>query len=390
MKWFVMILLAVALLPLLSVDTAHAQMLGGGGLTRKYDAGAPWVMAYYVGYQNGYLKPKDVDYSLITHIVVGGVGIEADGSLDEHWHLPNGDGKAMARDVVWRAGKAGVKSLVWLGGPNEADKLFSATDDAVRGTTVKNILALVDEYGFDGVDIDWEPVRAKDEPRLLALVKDLREARPELLITVPINWVPLTIISKKDLSVYAELSKYTDRLFIMSYSMSGPWSGWRTWHSSALDGATLTTPGSVDSSVVAYLKAGVPRERLGIGVGTYATCFAYPVKKPRVTYPKGFAPSNVSVMSNRTLMDGYYNKKYEKWDDKAKVPYLSFSKARGANKCGMISFENARSLNEKALYIKENNLGGVLVWNIGTGYMPEASRSKRHELLRAVVTPLIK
>jgi chitinase len=88
-------------------------------------------------------------------------------------------------------------------------------------------------------------------------------------------------------------------------------------------------------------------------------------------------------------MDGYYSKKYERWDDKAKVPYLSYSKARGANKCGLISFENTRSLTEKAKYVRENDLGGVLVWNIGTGYMPEASRSKRHELLRAVATPFI-
>ncbi len=375
-------LLFIGLL-VLPYGALHAQMLGRSAV-KDTKADVPWVMAYYVGYQNGYLKPKDVDYSLMTHIVVGGVGIEADGSLDEHWHLPNGDGKAMARDVVRRAQRAGVKTLVWLGGPNEEDKLFAATDNKVRKTTVDNILALVDKYGFDGVDIDWEPVRAKDEPRLLALVKDLREARPDLLITVPVNWVPLTIAGKKDLSMYAELATHVDRLFIMSYSMSGSWSGWRTWHSSALYGATLTTPSSVDSSVMAYLKAGVPSERLGIGVGTYATCFTYPVKKPSTAYPKGYSPANTTVMSTRTMMDDYYSKKYEKWDDRANVPYLSFNKARGANKCGMISFENKRSLAEKARYVNEQGLGGVLVWNIGTGYFPEASRSKRHDLLRAV------
>lgn len=343
-----------------------------------------WVMAYYVGYQNGYLKPRDVDYTLMTHIVVGGVGVKADGSLDEHWHLPDGDGRAMALDVGKRAKKANVRTLIWLGGPNEEDKLFAATSDAVRPTTVKNILALVDKLAYDGVDIDWEPVRKQDEPRLLALVRDLRAARPNLLITVPVNWVPSNIAATKDLSVYRDMAQYADRLFIMSYSMAGPWTGWDTWHGSALSGATSKTPSSLESSVAAYRRAGVPAAKLGIGVGTYATCWKYPVKRPATSVPANYAPAMVKSMSMRTLEDDYYAKRYEKWDATAQVPYLSFSKKRGDLACGFISYENERSIAAKTAYVTSQALGGALVWNIGTGYMPDNSRSKRHPLLGAV------
>ncbi len=63
------------------------------------------MLTYYVGYQYGTLKPKDVDYSLMTHVVVGDVGVLSDGSLSEHWHMPAGGGRAMALDVGWQAKK---------------------------------------------------------------------------------------------------------------------------------------------------------------------------------------------------------------------------------------------------------------------------------------------
>lgn len=346
----------------------------------------PWVMPYYAGYQNDYLKPRDIDFSVMTHIVVGGVGINADGSLNEHWHMPKGGGNAMALDVGKRAKRADVKTLVWLGGPNEEDKLYAATSDAVRSVTVKNILALVDRLGYDGVDIDWEPIRAQDGPRLVALVRDLRAARPDLLITVPVNWVASSIIFKKDLSLYKELSLYVDKLFIMSYSMAGPWDDWQSWHTSALAGDTKSTPTSVKTSVFAYLRAGVPKEKLGIGVATYAVCWEYPVTRPAQLLPTGFTSAKVHSMSMRTMLGDYYASKRERWDTKAQVPYVSFTKETGDFSCGFISYENKRSLALKGEYVRKQGLGGVIVWNLGTGYAPDSGSKNRHALLRSIYT----
>jgi chitinase len=350
--------------------------------TSRSKSEKPWLITYYVGYQNGYLKPKDVDFSLMTHVVVGGVGVNADGTLDEHWHLENGDGHTMAKDIAKYADKKKVKKLIWLGGPNEEDKFYSATSDENRKKFVKNIITLIDELGYDGVDIDWEPVRAKDEPRLLSLVKDLRKADKNLIITVPVNWVTSSIIGSKDLSVYKKMSPYVDKMFIMSYSMAGAWPGWNSWHGGALRGEGGNTPSSIDSSVNAYLDAGVPNGKLGIGVGTYATCWEYPVKKPNQTLPTSFNSRDTHVMSMRTMMDEYYKRTYEKWDSKAKVPYLSFKKKQGDFECGYISYENTRSMKEKVAYVKKNKLGGVMIWNIGTGYFPENRTSKRNPLLK--------
>jgi len=378
----VTLLISLFLAPFSSIQAA---LLGSTKATQENETTETdvWLLTYYVGYQNGTLKPKDIDFSLMTHVVVGGVGVQADGTLDEHWHLPNGDGRKMALDVGERAEKAGVKKLVWLGGPNEEDKFFSATSDANRAKFVKNILTLLNDINYDGIDIDWEPIRAQDEPQILKLVQDLRKADPDIIITVPVNWVPSSIIFSKNLSLYKNLSPYVDKMFIMSYSMAGPWSGWKSWHGGALGGESISTPASIKTSVYAYLRAGVPEKKLGIGIGTYATCWESPVKRPNQTLPTSFYSRDMHTMSMRTMMEDYYKRKYEEWDNKAKVPYLSSSKKIGDFECGFISYENKRSVEEKVAYMKRMNLGGVMVWNIGTGYFPKNSVSKRHPLLSA-------
>ncbi len=361
----------------------HAGLLGGGASVSggaKQDT-SPWLMTYYVGYQYAYVRPRDVDYSLMTHLVVGSVGVGADGTLREHWSMPQGGGRTMALDVGRRAEQAGVKRLIWLGGPDDRAAFASSSSDRYRATFVRNIVALVATLDYDGVDIDWEPLRAADGPLILALVRDLRAAAPNLLITVPVDWVTMTRVG--DRSLYPKLAAYADKIFVMSYSMAGSWGGWKTWHGSALAGEGSSTPSSVRSSIDAYLRAGVPKGKLGIGIGTYATCWEYPVRRPGERVPAAFMPADVHTMSMGTLFDDYYLKKYEKWDSAAQVPYLSFPKARGDLSCGFVSYENARSVTAKAQYVIDQGLGGALVWNVGTGYLPDASRSKRHELLKA-------
>ena len=363
----------------MTLHSAHAASVG------ETEADRPWVMSYYTDYQTGYLLPKDVDYSLMTHIVVGAIGVTATGTVREPGKTAGGMWHDLATDIEVRAHREGVKTLLWLGGPGKQDAFKSASSDQYRASFVRNILTLVDALKYDGVDINWEPIRPEDASSTLALVRDLRAARPTLLITLPIDWVPTTVANKKDLSLYLQLASYVDRLFIMSYSMAGPWPGWKSWHGSALAGHTSSAPSSIRSSVAAYVAAGVPKNKLGIGIGAYATAWEHPVRSVRQTLPKTFVPADVHTMSMRTMYERYYSKKAEKWDGVAKVPYLSFKKARGDFSCGFLSYENRKSVLEKARYVKSEKLGGVLVWNIGTDFLPEElNKGNRFPLLRAV------
>ena len=120
---FILFIVFALFVPIKSIE---AGLLVGKKDSEKKDS-KEWLLTYYVGYQNGYLKPRDVDYTLMTHIVVGGVGVNSDGTLNEHWHLSNGDGRDMALEVGKRADREDVKKLIWLGGPNEEEKIKSAS-----------------------------------------------------------------------------------------------------------------------------------------------------------------------------------------------------------------------------------------------------------------------
>lgn len=347
----------------------------------------PWVLSYYVGYQNRYLKPEDVDYSLMSHVAVGAVGVNADGTLDPHFSLEHGSadgsGKAMAKRVAQLGHGFGTKSLLWLGGPNDDEDLYQASTDANRAVFVKNIIALADELSFDGVDIDWEPITEKDRPVLLALVKDLRAARPNFIITIPINWVVADHTYELSSEWFATLSQYADKLFVMTYSMAGPWAGWSVWHSAALKGESTKTPSSVASSVTYYLNAGVPKEKLGFGIGLYAECWRGPARRPGTVLPATYT-DKIASLTLRYAQKAFYDKKSAKWDSIAKVPYLSFSKPKGDEQCEFVSFEDARSIREKTAYLKKQKLGGVIVWNLGTGYFPDEPYARRFTLLKEI------
>lgn len=53
----------------------------------------------------------------------------------------------------------------------------------------ERVVALRKAVGYDGYDLDWEPVPPADEPALLALFRALRAADPGALLTMPVNWL---------------------------------------------------------------------------------------------------------------------------------------------------------------------------------------------------------
>jgi chitinase len=357
----------------------------------------PWLLSYYTGYQYHYFKPRDIDFTLLTHIAVGGVGVNEDGSLREHWHRDGDavqqkkDGRKMAKDVKRYADKKHVATMLWLGGPNEHDVLYAAASNATsRARMVKELLALLDEVGYDGIDINWEPIRLQDREPLLRLVQDLRTVRPEIILTVPLNWVATNSSDVRELAWYATLAQYVDKLPVMTYSMAGPWNGWDVWHGGALYGDDPTqTPSSVRSTIETYEKVGVPSEKLLLGIGAYGTCWEYPVQHPGERVPLGYGSNKLGVLALRTIDSQYADDGREQWDSVARAPYLTFREATGEYECGFISFENKRSVREKAEYAVDSDLGGVMFWNIGTGYYPDERRSaKKYPLLREVADTL--
>ena len=178
------------------------------------------------------------------------------------------------------------------------------------------------DYGFDGVDLDWEPVETADQAPLKALAVALKAAKPGLLLSVPVNFVNANFPGEEARPSFAALAQTVDRLNIMSYGMAGVYEGWKSWHSSALTGEGDSTPSSVDSSVKAYLAAGIPASKLGVGIGFYGLCYQG-VLGPNQSAAGMKIAADDGQMSYANIMGGYFTPAAKKWDAAAKVPYLS-------------------------------------------------------------------
>lgn len=347
-----------------------------------------WVTGYYVGYQRDLYPLPAVDFSALTHIVIGRVRPRADGTLVTDFDIDAVQGPIWAKQVVNAAHAAGRKAIVMLGGAGEYDGFVGAASNANRARFVNNLVALANEYGFDGYDIDWEPIEVKDQPFVKLLAQDLRAAAPGKLLTIPIGWVNNNFPEQAE-PWYASIAPLFDQVNIMSYGMASGFWGWNTWHSSAIYGETGMTPSSIDSSVRLWRQAGIPAAKLGIGIGFYGSCWRGVTQPYQSTQgvDTGGLPINGNddnVMSYTNIMTQYHTPAAKRWHEAAKAPYLSSTTRLGPQQCNFVSYEDPQSIAEKAVYVKQNGLGGTIVWTISQGYLPNAPAGQRDPLMQAL------
>ncbi|HEX6039444.1 glycosyl hydrolase family 18 protein [Longimicrobium sp.] len=346
---------------------------------------ARWVSGYYVGYQRDLYPPDQVDMTLMTHLVVGRIRPAADGSVIADFDIDDVNGPAMARTLSTRAHAAGIKAILMLGGSGEYAGFVGAASPANRARFVTNLLRVMDELGYDGLDVDWEPIQAADRAPLLALLQALRAARPGIILTVPVGWINNNFRSDAD-AWYAQLANAVDQMNLMTYDMAGNWGGWESWHHSALYDEAPHRPSSVSSSVQAYLDAGVPAAKIGIGIGFYGSCWRG-VTEPRVALDgrPGVSQGNSdNDMSYTSIMTRYMAPGARRWDTAARVPYLSFPQGTGPQNCSFVSYEDEESIAAKGQFVRSRGLGGTIIWTIGQGRMPAAPAGSRDPLLKAV------
>jgi hypothetical protein len=351
-------------------------------------ASGRWVSGYYVGYQRGLYPESEVDFSNLTHLLVGRIRPAADGSVIANFDIDDVNGPQMARTLSTRAHQAGRKALLMLGGEGEHAGFVGAASAANRARFVTNLLATMDALGYDGLDVDWEPIELADRAPLLALLDALRAARPNILLTVPVGWVNMNFASEQADPWYVQLAARVDQMNIMSYSMAGPW-GWEVWHHSPLTDHAGMRPSSVSGSVQAYRAAGVPAAKIGVGIGAYGSCWHSPVT-PRQMPGAGVLMSfGDNSMSYTNIMSQYFVAANRVWDAAAQVPYLSFTSPRGPAGCAFVSYEDEQSVTAKGAFVKAQGLGGTIVWTIGQQRLGPTATGSRDPLLRAAYQAIV-
>ncbi len=335
-----------------------------------------WVTAYYAVWvqQAKAPSPDQIDYSAFSHLIHFALVPAADGTLDTS---KDNIAPADSAAVIAPAHKAGRKVLLSVGGWLSAAAFRSAYSDAHRTVFVANLVQMVQSRGYDGLDVDMEPLEASDALGYEVFIRDLKTqmtaANPKLLLTAATAAQP---------EIFARLSPQFDQINLMTYDLAGPWTGFKTWHNSALygDGPTLMNPGqpfpSASGMVELFIAAGVPRRKLGLGAAFYGTVWTG-------ADAPGQPVSGVTMKTGVTyaaILATYYQPGRAHWDPLAQAPYLSID---GPSK-QFVSYDDETLCIKKVEYARAQGLGGVMVWELGSGYCPALPPGQREPLLSAV------
>lgn len=359
-------------------------LLGPSGAAGVEPA-SPWVTGYYPGWRQARLPPGELDYGALTHLIHFAVVPREDGTLDAGVNLLT---PANVTAAVSAAHGAGRKILVAVGGQDSRAGFVGAMSSGRRAAFIEALVSFMVAGGYDGIDVDMEEVRPEDGRDFSLFIRALRAkldaVSPRPLLTAAVLWEP---------RLFARLAPRFDQLNLMTYNLSGPYPGWVVWHSGALyDGGRRFPDGrsslpSVDGLVDRFLAAGVPREKLGIGLSYNG----YVWKGPDVKGPgEGWeaAPAMKSA-PYYTLAELYDIKEHDehspgyRWDARAQAAYLSVA-AEGSGDGVFVSYDNAQSARKKLGYVREKGIGGVIVWDLGAGYRPEQPAGGRDVLLQAL------
>ncbi|WP_208589753.1 glycoside hydrolase family 18 protein [Gracilibacillus suaedae] len=285
----------------------------------------------------------------------------------------------------------GLRTLLSIGGWTFS-KNFShiAASEDTRETFAKSAVAFMRKYEMDGVDIDWEyPVsggqegnvhRPEDKENHTLLLQTIRdqldkaeeEDGKEYELAIASSANP-SYLENNEMEKIAEIVDFID---IMTYDFNGSWQSTSAHNAplfadpTAMDaGVPDTDVFNVDTAIEGHLNAGVPANKLVMGLPFYGRSWAGCDNAENS--PNGGYYQNCQGAGDGTWEQGVYdyddimaNKLTDEqytayWNDISKVPYL-FNEETGE----FITYDDERSIADKIAYLENRQLGGAMIWEL--------------------------
>ncbi len=261
-----------------------------------------------------------------------------------------------------------LKFVLSIGGWSAGGFSEVASTEQSRLNFAKSAVKIVTDCRLDGLDIDWEyPCysvagisASKDDKKnftlyIKALREELNTINKDYMLTIAVgagNY--FTRGTEMDI-----VQQYLDYVQLMTYDMIGGFSMATGHHTNLYTPTVSLSDSSVDTTVKVFVDAGVPIEKLVIGVAFYSRQWSgVPnVDNGYMQHAKtagGYGPGYSD------LIEKYVNKNnfIRYWDDEAKAPYLFDGNI-------FITYDDTESIKYKAEYVKEKNILGIMYWEYG-------------------------
>lgn len=330
---------------ILYIITAAALLLGSCSADKKAIESDKVVIAYVTSWSSVIPDPAH-----ITHInyAFGHVTNSFDGvRIDNPERL-----KAM---VALKEVKPELKVMLSVGGWGSGRFSEMAATDANRKSFAKDCLRVVEEFGLDGIDIDWEyptsdaagiSASPEDTDNFTLLMKELRKALPAgKLLT-------MASVATAEYVNFKEVIEYLDFVNIMTYDMASA-----PKHHSGMYRSEMSPGITCEEGILAHFEAGVPMEKLVFGMPFY-----------------GRASGVLEGFNDyKNLLQLPADKFTAEWDDIAKAPYLVEVESGNV----VCTYDDPRSIAIKCDYIAEKGMKGAMYWDYD-------GDTEDHTLARAV------
>jgi chitinase len=261
-----------------------------------------------------------------------------------------------------------LKVLFSVGGWTyaQAGHFAFALDAGLRQAFVKSAIQYIEDYGFDGVDIDWEfPANDKEKDAYTALFTELRTAldalqkskgdsSPYILSTAvsmgPANYAHYDV---------GKVDSQIDFWNLMAYDYAGSWSNYTADNANLYYGET--TGFNTDQALQYYFKQGATPGKMTLGLPLYGRSFV----GTDGIYEK-FSGIGTADTAHGSWEAGVYDYKALPLDGakvtENKTSVASYSYDSAAKQ--LISFDTPNIIKLKTEYLVKNKLAGSMFWEL--------------------------
>ena len=357
-----------------------------------------WISAYFASWQHfeppeghwGVLPADEIDFDAFTHLIYFAVTADTNGTLrDDPNIFP-----ARLESIVRASHHNDTPVLISVGGWGNYEGFSNSIQPRNRNQFAKSLITFMETWGFDGIDLDMEPIQDHDVKNYKAFVKLLSEKLNNLQTPMADRPYLTAALMGSHPEMFVELQDYFDQINLMTYDHSGAWDGWVAWHNSNIYNGGFTFPQSprpmpsAHETIQIFLDAGIDASKLGMGLDFYGYVWkgvheplqgwgdVWPAVEDNIPY---FELAQRYEIHSLEEPNSYYF-----WDEDAAAAYLSINDPTRFNQPKFVSYDNERTAIEKIQYIRNNGLGGMIIWELAGGYQYDLPPGQRDRLLQSV------
>ena len=325
-------------------DLANAPLYPGQTLTIRFDNDR--IRGLYInGYAYPYIRMPVLRRALpsMTYLTIFGYGFTEDGTL-----IPIDD-----QPLINAAYTFNTAPVMLLSSMTENDNFSTERasllfrDIELQNKVLDNIISVMLEKGYVGLDSDFEYIDPQDVAAYVAFLENAAARLHVYGFFLNTDLAPKTSATQEGLLYeahdYGRIGAIADTVLLMTYE----------W------GYTYGPPMAIAPinrvrEVVSYAVTEIPPQKIMMGVPTYGYDWPLP-------FVQGVTQATVLGAQEAVALAARYNASIQ-FDQTAQSPYFNYRDSNG--QAHVVWFEDVRSIRQKFNLIDEFSLRGAGYWNI--------------------------